>query len=146
MAQRKLFYAKTKENAVVHIDYVEKALREDLFCPYCQDKVIPKQGEFKIWHFAHSGEPCSHSYDKLEPEMRRLITNSEELSKFSDEINSLSVSQIEVPQDCKEFQCTLCFRVGNKEYGKKWKQNLYICNSCFSDLNGDLPERLPNQF
>jgi len=143
MGQRKLFYAKTKDNAVIHIDYVEKGVdREELLCPFCNSKVIAKQGETNTWHFAHEGDPCSHSYDKLDPEMRKIISGNELLDKFSSGLRSFSVSQIEVPQDSKEFQCPLCFEIGSKNYGMKWKGNLYICKDCFSNLSGNIPEKL----
>lgn len=142
MGQRKLFYAKTKDNSIVHIDYIEKDVKEDLLCPFCNEKVIPRQGEMNIWHFAHSGDPCSHSYDNLEPDMRRLITENEMLDRFAEGKKSFSVSQIEVPQDSKEFQCPLCFEIGSKSYGMKWKGNLYICKECYSNLSGEVPEKL----
>jgi ribosomal protein L37AE/L43A len=140
VGQRKLFYAKTTDEVVLHIDSIDKELNEELFCPFCKEKVIPKQGDMKIWHFAHAGNPCSHSYDKLDSEMKRMMTDNKLVSDFVN--TSFSVSKLEVPQDCKEFQCTLCFRIGNKDYGVAWKNNLYLCKTCFADLNGELPEKL----
>ncbi len=143
MGQRKLFYAMTSDNVVVHIDYVGKDnLKEVLLCPFCSERVTPRQGERNIWHFAHMGEPCSHSYDRLDPDIRKLIEGNEVLEKFIDEKRAFTVDQIEVPQDSKEFQCPLCFGIGNKEFGKKWRGNLYICNECFSNLNGEFSESL----
>ena len=140
---RKLFYAKTTDSAVVHIDYIDTdKLREDLFCPFCNERVIPRQGERNIWHFAHFGEPCSHSYDKLEPEMRKLLKENEVLDEFIEDKRTIDIGEIQIPNDSKEFQCPFCFKLGAKEAGKRWKNNLYVCNDCFSNLNGEMIEQL----
>ena len=141
--QRKLFYAKTADNAVVHVDYIETdKLREDLFCPFCNEKVLPRQGEKNVWHFSHYGEPCSHSFDRLEPEMRRMLKENQLLDEFVDGKKTIDIGEINIPQDSKEFQCPFCFSLGAKESGKKWKNDLYICTDCFSKLSGDMIEQL----
>ena len=53
-------YAINKENRRIHAEDACKS--EEYFCPACGEKVIPKQGEFNAWHFAHQASSCSDAW------------------------------------------------------------------------------------
>lgn len=53
-------YAISKDRVRVHAEDAIKG--EDYFCPVCGNKVIPRQGEFNAWHFAHQASSCSDAW------------------------------------------------------------------------------------
>jgi hypothetical protein len=139
MPDRKLFYAKGVMRTLVHIDRVKKHKKEffEYFCPFCGEKVFPKMGDKKVWHFAHaSGSACSKS--------EREELNNMKLMEFakSDKVKMLDVSDIEIGDDCKEYECEMCRKVGNKQYAQKFKGNKYICNACYKNLDQEEINRL----
>jgi len=117
MKKRHLFYAK-KGEGTVHIDKAKK--ETGLLCPFCKRAVIPKQGEEKIWHFAHKGKSC----------LKSNAIDNEKSQKLAGFITK-TTDKIEVPEDPIFFLCCKCFKKGRKEVGKKWNETEYICKDCF---------------
>lgn len=64
-------YALDQLNNLVHIDQVDKNLKEQFFCCSCGEELIPKKGRIKIHHFAHkhqlqcNNETYLHKLGKL---------------------------------------------------------------------------------
>lgn len=47
--------------AIVSIDHVDRGAACGCFCPVCKERLVAKQGDVRIWHFAHaSGADCAH--------------------------------------------------------------------------------------
>ncbi|MBD3259239.1 hypothetical protein GF371_01250 [Candidatus Woesearchaeota archaeon] len=139
MPERKLFYAKGVMRTLVHIDRVKKHKKDlfEYFCPFCGDKVFPKMGEKKVWHFAHaSGHACSKS--------EREEMNNMKLMEFakSDKVKMIDVADIEIGDDCPDYQCEVCGKIGNKRYAQKFKGNRYMCNSCYKSFDPEEINRL----
>jgi len=59
-------YAFSKKlNRYVGVDEVERGLKCDCICPGCRMRLVSKQGDSNIHHFAHweeAEEPCKYSY------------------------------------------------------------------------------------
>lgn len=61
-------YANDENGKRIHIDSAKKG--NDYFCPVCGGAVIPKQGEFNMWHFAHrQGIDCLDDWDYSDNDM-----------------------------------------------------------------------------
>lgn len=61
-------YANDENGKRIHIDSAKKC--NDYFCPVCGGAVIPKQGEFNMWHFAHrQGIDCLDDWDYSDNDM-----------------------------------------------------------------------------
>lgn len=53
-------YALDAESRLVHAEKADKSRK--YFCPLCGEKMVPKQGDIRRWHFAHKAnvENCSY--------------------------------------------------------------------------------------
>jgi len=49
---------------------------------------------------------------------------------------------VDVPQDCENYLCPFCRNTGNKEFAMEWRSNIFVCKTCFQDMNGDDLEEL----
>lgn len=138
MGERKLFYAKGVPKDLIHIDKLTKEQHEDMdyFCPFCGERVIPRLGEQKIWHFAHLGPPCNMS-QKYEYDYKKL-------DQFMKK-KTISIDDVRVPQDSREYQCLVCNRIGSKRYGKRVAKNIYVCNDCFKLLSPQELQEIENK-
>lgn len=115
---RRLFYAIDGTGEKYHIDHL-KTKKETLLCPHCRTPVIAKQGEEKIWHFAHVGELCS-ALKKIDADKE-----DEKLFRFQTE----EAGKIEVG-DSTTYLCPHCKKVGNKVFAVKLDSG-YICKECY---------------
>lgn len=121
MTERKLFVAKKENGDRVHVDSLRNT-EEKLFCPHCDGEVIAKQGEEKIWHFAHKERVCSFLMNAPKDKVIHKDMPLEGFSQtFSDEI---------VVEESSNYKCLNCGCVGNKEYGKNVLGKWY-CKDCF---------------
>lgn len=48
-----------KERTIVKVEDVSRGLECGCVCPNCGDRLIARQGDEKVWHFAHENEECS---------------------------------------------------------------------------------------
>lgn len=92
-------YANDENGKRIHIDNAKKG--NDYFCPVCGGTVIPKQGEFNMWHFAHrQGIDCLDDWNHSDNDMsewhrewqeRFPEINREFIIKKDDEIHRADV-------------------------------------------------------
>ena len=129
--KRQLFQAINKNGKTVLIDKIknteEQTKSNKYFCPYCKHEVIPKTGEKKVWHFAHKDEICEYLNIKKTDKL-----NNQKLD-FSKE-KTISLSELNIGDDCEDFLCNKCKERFRKEIGIKWDGNTYLCKDCFAKL------------
>jgi hypothetical protein len=127
-SQRKLFFAKDKEDNVVIIDRLKPGIINNKFsCPHCNEEVIPKMGDTNIWHFAHKGKVCDALIDNKPDE-----TPSKNLFEFTDKYTD----KIDIKLgNSKNFLCKVCKRTFSKESGIRWDDNDYICKECYLSMD-----------
>lgn len=92
-------YANDENGKRIHIDNAKKG--DAYFCPVCGGAVIPKQGEFNMWHFAHrQGIDCLDDWNHSDNDMsewhrewqeRFPEENREFIIKKDDEIHRADV-------------------------------------------------------
>src|SRR3989344_8497475 len=132
MGDRKLFYARDKNQSIVHVDKI-KERTESFYCPFCKGEVIPKLGGKKIWHFAHKSNDKRCDFNE--------VVESQMIGNFVEDTIQ-NIENIEVPHDCENYLCPFCRNTGNKDFAVVWKSNIYICKNCFLDMNGEDAKRL----
>ena len=125
MGDRKLFYAKDNNQNIVHVDRIREKDGK-YFCPFCKCEVLPKMGTKKTWHFAHKNNEHKCEFNE--------VVESQLIEEFKRNVNA--VENIDVPQDCQNYMCPFCRNAGNKDYAVTWRSNIFICKSCFQDMNG----------
>ncbi len=83
MSQHKslLTFALNDCGAVVSIEHVDRGAACGCFCPACGERLIAKQGDVKIWHFAHAlGADCAHGTETaLHKAAKQIILETHEL-------------------------------------------------------------------
>lgn len=132
MSYRRLFYARDKNLNVIHIDMLSQK-EGTYFCPFCKERVSPRMGDKRVWHFAHIGNTCSNLSEENSGEDADLLEMTMDIPVLD---------QVEVPQDCKAYLCPLCNQTGAKDYGVKWKGSIFICKECYGSLDGNVLEKL----
>lgn len=48
-----------KDGVIVKVEDVSRGLECGCLCPNCGDQLISRQGQEKVWHFAHENEECT---------------------------------------------------------------------------------------
>ncbi|MBW2967274.1 hypothetical protein KY362_02195 [Candidatus Woesearchaeota archaeon] len=127
MKKRQLFVANNKAGVRVNIDSIDRAAKEDYFCPYCNKEVVARLGSQKVWHFAHKGEVCEYLNIKSSDGL------SDSKLDFSG-VATVDLDAVDIGMESKDFLCVQCKKRFNKHSGLKWKGNEYICRECFENM------------
>lgn len=71
-------FALNKNGRIVGVDDVERGKACECFCPKCREPVIARQGEQRVWHFAHeSGGDCAGSAETALHEAAKQVVLDE---------------------------------------------------------------------
>lgn len=133
---RKLTVALNEKGEKIIIDNLFKEdLKGPYFCPICKTEVIPKQGNNKIWHFAHKFKDCEHG--KLREEDKK--THNDSLGHFMQ--NTTSVNNYKFSEPTK-FICPLCHETHSIQEGNKWSPKEYICKKCYKNITPEQTKML----
>lgn len=130
MSDRKLFYAK---DAIGNRILIDKLLdrEQKLFCPHCNEEVIPKMGQKNVWHFSHIGKECKF--------LSKNSTKTEN-KKFGD-YNFSEVENIDVTESNK-YCCKICNGTRSKESGRRIKDSIWVCKTCYVNASHSVIDEL----
>jgi len=112
---RQMAYAKDLKGEYVSIDNARNTQR--LFCPICNKEVVPKQGEDKIWHFAHKAGECGKTGNVNNADLNKYIIKT--------------TGNVIFEKDPNFFTCLRCRQTMRTSLGVKWGKEEYICKECF---------------
>src|SRR3989338_10739336 len=130
LTQRKLFYAKDKSGTIALIDRLKPGLLDNkFFCPHCSEEVIPKMGDFNVWHFAHKGRVCDALIEK-KPQIEEKY--EKKLFDYTDKFTTVIDSKF---GPSKKFICKLCKKTYYKDDGIKWDESFFICKNCYLGMD-----------
>lgn len=136
---RKLTVALTEKGERVHIDNFSKDTYDGaLFCPHCKMEIIPKQGDNKIWHFAHKGMDCDFGNLKTEDKE----THNDSLGAFMTKTTTLDNYKF---AKATKFLCPICNETYPVIEGKEWSKEEYLCKKCFMHITPEQTKILMNR-
>lgn len=124
-------YAFDSESRLIHIDDAIKG--KEYRCPNCGRKMIPKQGEKRVWHFAHekNTENCSYETYLHKIAKRRICECFNESEKFTIRFNpKVRCAVAECPLGAKQpCEWTNKLRTYDlKKYYSKCEEEKFIDN------------------
>ncbi len=142
MRYRKLFQAKDSNGCMQYIDNLDKAKikkeKTEFFCPHCSQKVLPRMGEKKAWHFAHIDKPCNKLRMSSEGDIEAESKKTKEIWSFTTKYKVGSDFKI----DRGSYQCEFCRKIQLKKYGIKWSNRIYLCKECYKQLDSKRIDQL----
>jgi len=125
---RKLTVALTENGKRIHIDNLNsRQNHEDLFCPYCKMELIPKQGNNKVWHFAHKGIECDWNNLRSEDKTTKNIS----LNNFAKATTNLDNYKF---AKATKFICPICNNTHSLKEGHEWSKDEFICKRCYLNI------------
>ena len=124
MKERKLFYALLLNGEKIKVEKVINK-KEKFFCPHCRERVVPKMGDNKQWHFSHLNSKCG-SLKKDD------LSRIKSLDNFKTKEEATFTAA-----DLDTFFCPFCKAVSRKENGVKVSESKHVCKNCFRNLPAD---------